>query len=231
MSAKNNNPFDFNDVTSKALLLVEGIDDAKFFDAFLKDGLNAYNIQVVQVRSKDNFRLFLTVTLKNAENFAGLRRLGIVRDADTSAADALKSLQDSLRDAAMPAPEQPWETARTENLNVSIALMPDGTSNGNLEELCLRALDDASLECIDSYIECVNSIGGTIADNSLAKAKVFAYLATGPVPRFRTGRVNESTRRRAPGLRLGDAAEARVWDWTSPAFAQMRQFLSDLAGD
>lgn len=115
-------PYDFDDVTSDTLLLVEGIDDAKFFDAFLRRGLNAHNVQVARVGDKRSFRPFLTVTLNNAEKFANLRRLGIIRDADTSAEAALTSLQSALSDAEMPVPKRPWEDARSGDLRVSIAL-------------------------------------------------------------------------------------------------------------
>ena len=222
-------PYDFDDVTSDTLLLVEGVDDAKFFDAFLRHGLNAHNVQVARVGDKDSFRPFLTTTLNNAEKFANLRRLGIIRDADTSAEAALTSLRSSLSDAQMPAPERPWGVAQSGDLRVSIALMPDVSSNGNLEELCIRAIEDPLLECIDNYIDCITSTGHPIADNRLAKARVFAYLAPGPVATS-SARSSDTVRRRAPGLRLGDSAEAGVWDWNSPAFAQVRRFLLDLAG-
>lgn len=114
MPSHHQNPFVFRDVQSQSLLLVEGSDDAKFFDSFLKNGLGKQNIQIARVGSKDKFRPFLTGTLKNAENFPNLRRLGIIRDADTAsqstspsdtgAANALKSLQGALCDAGMPVP-------------------------------------------------------------------------------------------------------------------------------
>ena len=222
-------PYDFDDVRGDTLLLVEGIDDAKFFNAFLRRGLNAHNVQVARVGDKDSFRPFLTTTLNNAEKFANLRRLGIIRDADTSAEAALTSLQSTLSDAEMPVPKRPWEAARSGDLRVSIALMPDGSSNGNLEELCIRSIGAPLLECIDGYIDCITSTGHPIADNRLAKAKVFAYLAPGPVVTS-SARGNDTVRRRTPGLRLGDSAEAGVWNWDSPAFAQVRRFLLDLAG-
>ena len=54
-----------------------------------------------------------------------------------------------------------------------------------------------------------------MADHGLAKTKVHTYLAVG-------------IDGKDPGLRLGEAAEAGVWDWNSPAFAQITDFLSKL---
>ena len=83
-----NERYKFNDVEKDTLLLVEGIDDALFFETFLTEGLRNDGVQVVQVGSDDHFRPFLLTTLVNAPGFKRLRRMGIIRDADTAAPTA-----------------------------------------------------------------------------------------------------------------------------------------------
>lgn len=94
--------------------------------------------------------------------------------------------------------------------------MPDGSSQGNLEDLCIRSIE-SSLDstCVDQYVQCRVNAGAQIANNRLAKSKAYAYLAV--------GRDNAE-----PGLRLGEAAEAGVWDWNSSAFQRIRDFLQNL---
>ena len=220
--------FGFGKVENESLLLVEGIDDARFFSAFLRNALNKTDVQVVQVGSKDNFRPFIRNTLIRAEGFRDLRRLGIVRDADTNAQSALQSLKGALNYSGLPAPTGPWEVADGDEVRVSVAILPDGSEPGDLEALCLRSLQNQALtQCVDTFIDCVANQGPSIADNKLAKAKVAAYLAPGPVRLFEPpGSIGPP--RRDPGLHVGEAAEAGIWDWSSPAFEQIAEFLRKL---
>ena len=203
--------FGFDGVESEALLLVEGIDDARFLDAFLKRELDRFDVQIAQVGGKDNFRPFIVNTLARADGLRNLRRLGVMRDADSSPTSAMQSLGAAFRDAALPVPSRPWETVQKGDLAVTVAILPDGTSPGDLEDLCLRSIDNQAMsECIERYIACAINTGAVTAQ--LSKARLFAYLAVGDVP----------------GLRLGEAADAGVWDWDSPAFTQLADFLRSL---
>ena len=208
-------PFVFDDVEGDVLLLVEGIEDARFFRAFLR-WLGKTDVQIAHVGGKDEFRPFLINTLRNAQSLNQLRRLGIVRDADKSATSALQSLQNALVAARFPALSQALTVAQSNGLAVSLAILPDGESVGDLEELCLHSIDNTpEFACVGKYIECRVREGAQMADHRLAKTKVHTYLAVG-------------IDGKDPGLRLGEAAEAGVWDWNSPAFAQITDFLSKL---
>jgi hypothetical protein len=136
----------------------------------------------------------------------------------------LKSVQQALTNAGLPAPSRVWEPKEKDGLTVSIAILPDGFSNGDLESLCLSSIEPAMLRCVDDYIDCLQNTGPQIAAHRLAKARVFTYLAAGTI---RTTENNETSRRR-PGLRLGEAAESGVWDWSSAAFVQVAEFLRKL---
>ena len=208
--------FTSDDVERDSLLLVEGIEDARFFAAFLR-WLGQTDIQVAQVGGKPKFRPFLINTLKNAENLSHLRRLGIVRDADTSASSALQSLRNALATAQLPAPLQAWEVAQANGLAVSLAILPDGTSPGDLEDLCMRSIEKSpEIACVDEYVECRVRASAQIVSNKQVKTKVHTFLAVG---------IDGND----PGLRLGEAAEAGVWDWDSPAFEGVADFLRNLS--
>lgn len=205
-----------NEVKSDVLLLVEGIEDARFFNAILCRLLKRTDVQVARVKGKDNFRPFLINLLPKSKGFSRLRRLGIIRDADCNATSTLQSLRDALTDAKLPAPLQAWKTEHSGQLGVTFAILPDESSPGNLEDLCLRSITNSPERiCVDQYIKCRESAGAQIANNRLAKSKVYAYLAVG----------RDSA---APGLRLGEAADAGVWNWGDPAFQRIVDFLKEL---
>ncbi len=211
----NRNSFHFNDVGNDTLLIVEGIEDAVFFSALVHH-LERTPIQIAYAGSKEKIRPFIISTLLNSNNFSRLRRLGIVRDADKSATNTLRSLRGALADANLPAPSQPWEVAQEGQLSVSLAIMPDGSSQGNLEDLCLSSIGGSpESKCVDEYVGCRVSAGAHISDNGMAKSKVYTYLAVGK---------NDAK----PGLRLGEAAEAGVWDWGAPEFQKVVDFITNL---
>ena len=165
-------PFHFdNEVVHDALLLVEGIDDARFCNAILRR-LGRTNVQIVFVGSKSNFKPFLNGLLPKSKGFSRLRQLGIVRDADDNAQAALQSLHDALERGQLPAPSQAWVPKQDGQLTVSLAILPDGSSQGNLEDLCLRSIQNSPENtCVDQYVQCRQSAGAQITTNRLAKSK------------------------------------------------------------
>ena len=206
-------PYQFIEVQSDSLLLVEGIDDARFMDAFLKS-MNKSNIQIAQVGGKPNFGPFLSSTLANARNLSLLNKLAIIRDADNNPQAAFQSLCALLTRANFHAPSQPW-VALPGRLSVSVAILPDENSAGNLEDLCLRALEEnyedmKALQCVDKYLFCRNH--AIVPKSQRSKARLHSYLAVAD----------------EPGCRLGEAADAQVWDWGSPALQSLASFLSEL---
>ncbi len=204
------NRFRFDDVEQGILLLVEGIDDARFFDAFLRS-IPKVDVQVAAVGGRDGFRRILVETLLRADNLSSLHSLGVARDADTNATDAFRSVRDALAAAGLPAPAQPFENQESEGLIVSVAILPDGTSQGSLEDLCLLSMQgQEQMVCIEQYMACLAQAG--IAARQPSKARLHAYLAAGD----------------EPGLRIGEAADAGVWDWNSGAFNQLAEFLRAL---
>ena len=220
--------YQFKDLELESLLLVEGINDARFFDAFLS-ALDITDVQIAQVGGKPKFRPFLNHTLRSSRNFSRLRRLGIVRDADDNPDAALQSLCDALDAARLPRPSTHERNFPVGDLKVSIAILPDSSSTGNLEDLCLRSLSgNPEVMCIDSYVDCITQNTMEIASKDLAVAKVNTYLAVGPIPDYACNTSPDSIQRSNPGLRLGEAAEKGVWDWHSSTFSQLAKFLLTL---
>ena len=109
-------------------------------------------------------------------------------------------------------------------MQVAVLILPPEDSRGELEDVCLRSIAGSpDLRCVESYIDCLSDTGHPIAANRIAKARLHTYLAAGPVYTS-----DGETIRRPPALRLGEAADAGVWDWSAPAFQQIIAFLRNL---
>ena len=123
----------------------------------------------------------------------------------------------------------PWPTASLSvperllvstgsNPQVIVMILPDGTSPGMLEDLCLQAVTadpgtGPAMNCVGKYFECLES-QAIPPPNNMSKARVHTYLASRP----------------EPDLRLGEAAQEGYLPWNDPTFNQVRQFIEMLAG-
>ncbi len=93
-------------IESKIQLLVEGNDQRNFFEAFIKH-LEIDDVQIHNFGGVPQLRDFL-LALVDAPNFREIvQSVGIVRDAEESAAAAFQSVQSSLRHAELTMPDRP----------------------------------------------------------------------------------------------------------------------------
>ena len=210
------------------LLLVEGNDDSQFFRRLIerRHGVNEIRqtgIQIDRFAETAKLSAFLANVIAPALERSALlvRAIGIVRDADNSYGSAFQSVQGALRHANLPVPNAPLENAHGalgngNGISVVAYIMPDNSSPGDLESLCLEAVRDApSVPCVDNYFECLKSVGNVPRQES--KARLRAFLASNAAN---------------PTLRTGDAIAAGVIPWDSPAFDDVHKFLDmlDAAG-
>ena len=196
------------------LLLVEGRDEEMFFDALIRNLKLDNNIQIIQ-GGKTSFRDRLQLLKEGMSGFEDVVSIGIVRDADDSAESAFQSICDALDALELPTPDD-LLSATPESPHISILIMPPGNEGTNrmLEDLCLAsAQGDLALDCVEQYFDCLGEQGITLDDNKIAKARVHAFLASRP----------------EPDKRLGEAAQASYWNWNSPVFGIVKNFLKQIA--
>ena len=202
-------------------LLVEGRDERSFFEAFL-DHLQIADVQLQVLDGKDRLRESLEV-LAGATGFRTVKSIGIVRDADGSAAAAFQSIQTSLRNvnrvvrtwsgAEFPVPDHPEQRAGA-GLSVSALILPGDGEKGMLETLLCRTFAGAEMECcIDAFLRCAEESGSPIHRRD--KSRAHAWLAT----------------RQDPHVSVGHAARKGYWDFEHEAFDGVRRFLRALAQD
>jgi hypothetical protein len=194
------------------LLLVEGRDDEEFFRAMLAElGIN--DIQVAGIGGKTKLRVNLKVLKMTDPSFSGLISLGIARDADTDAKSAFQSVQDALKNAGLSCPNKPMHVT-TGSPRVSVMIVPPNEDIGELESLCIGAVDsDSAMYCVDQYFECLDANGSGRPEKDFVKAKVRVFL---------------SSRREDPTLTVGIAAQKGYWPFNAAVFESVKEFLKSL---
>lgn len=193
--------------TQPKLLLVEGNDEVGFFTGLLRH-LGIGGVQIVNYGGKDFFRRNIRAYVLEP-TFAQVQSIGIVRDADDSAASARQSVLSGLNNAHLPEPPG------NDMVEISVFITPDGSSPGALEDLCLKALaDNTAISCVEDFLKCVAEVGYS-PPRYPAKARMRTLLAS----------LEDSETRL--GIRSQRSA-GPPWDWNHPAFTDLARFLSSL---
>ncbi len=147
-------------------------------------------------------------SLETRTGYGGLTRLGVVRDADDSAASAYESIANALRRGNLPVPGVPNEFATVGQLSVSVLILPGGNRTGSLDTLLTETIPQNTKSCIDEFFRC-------------------AEVDPGP-KRIASAFVSLQQR---PESSLATFANQGVWDLNNGAFAPLRTFLYDLFAD
>lgn len=189
--------------TRDRVLLVEGDTPLKFFEAVLKHLRLSDAIDVRNFGGVNDFRRFLRTLAVASEFRQNVKSVGVIRDAEHNAADALTSVRNAVRDAGL-ADVVTWK----------YFILPDNSSTGTIETLCWSSVPKGGVrDCVESFVSCCSRCGVELpADHTGHKAVVQAYLAT----------------RKPIQIKPGTAAQAGLWDWTAEEFAPVINFVSEL---
>ena len=202
-------------VEQPRLLLVEGDDDEHFFRHLIEKRSLA-DTQIIQYSERGGLGDFLANVLTLDSGFYEIVKvIGVVKDADRDYQRAFQSVQGSLHRAKLPVPQAPLNYGASLDVSVRVIayIMPDNSSRGDLETLCLNAVSGApAMPCVDRYFDCLQSIDQVPRQES--KARLRAFL---------------SANIDNPNLLIGQAISAGVLPWDSPAFAGIHQFLDLLS--
>ena len=200
-------------ISEDRLLLVEGRDEFHLFKQLIKTCFSGRpGIQVMDIGGKTTLGRNLRTVYTAALSRSSLRAIGIVRDADTNATASFRSVRGSVQQAGYTPPSI---HAKFSNASpaIGIFMVPDGSRSGAIETICRSSVQgDRVAKCVDEYINCLNArnaLKSTIPD----KTFTHAYLAASS----------------DPVARVGEGALQGVWDFQSPAFADLRKFIDDLA--
>lgn len=202
-------------IKCKKQIFVEGA-DAKYFFIWALEEYKIEDVQVVDFGGIRDLTNFLR-TWKKLENFHMIESMLIVRDAEQSADDAMKSICGGLSCNHLPAPQQAYsfsdgKTETGQKIRIGIALLPNRlASTGTLEDLCLNMVEDAQ------YLDVVNDFLARAANlEKLAhehKSRVHAYL---------------SVKNKYVGMKIGEAAKAGAWNWGCEDMKEIRSMIEAL---
>ena len=195
-------------ISYNKLLITEGGDAFSFFKAALRHLGLLDQIEIRNLGGVTDWSAYLPVLVRT-DGFAHVVSLALVRDAETDCRAAFQSACAALARAHLPVPPQP-AAAAPGSPSVAVFILPDCHRPGMLETLCLEAVaNDPATVCVDRYFNCLSTRKLVLPAN-LEKARVRAFLAS----------------RTRPHRRLGQAAEAGYWDWSSPVFEPLFRFLT-----
>ena len=198
-------------IESKIQLLVEGNDQRNFFRAFTSH-LAIEDIQIRDFGGVPDLKRFLRAFVSEPGFRDLVQSVGIVRDAENSAASAFQSVQSSLERAGLSNPEHP-ETPSDGKPSVNVLILPGRGESGMLETLlCETFAGSPENDCISSFFDCLDENGvGEIRRPH--KARAWAYLTTKPDPHHS----------------VGYATTKGYWgDLDQPVFSIVRDFLTTL---
>lgn len=196
-------------IASERILLVEGNDDDRVIASLLSHMYPAERpIQIIVSDGSSKFESLVDLLSKQA-SFRSLKTIGLVLDADLSAADAFQKASGVFRKVGLAPPVAAAQFS-SGTPAVGIFVMPGDGAQGALETLCLRAIEDESVyPCIQKFVDCLGQLGLDIAN--LDKARVKAYLAS------------------LNGIRLvGEAANSGRLNLQHSAFDALRLFLQEM---
>lgn len=200
-------------IDSDWLLLVEGRDEVNLFNALMEHRFDAERqVQVIDAGGVNRFPRNLEAIRTASLTRPTLRAIGVVRDADNDAADAFASVCRQVRNAGYVPPAVHGEFSDAVP-SIGVFIVPDGIEPGAIETLCRRSKEgDEAAVCVEEYLRCLDehqAMKSTNADKSFAHA----YLAA-----------TEN-----PVARVGEGARQGAWDFESPAFEELSDFLRELA--
>ena len=200
-------------ISSDWLLLVEGKDEVNLFNALMRHRFDAEpQIQVIDAGGVNKFPRNLNAIRTAAQTRPTLRAIGVVRDADNDAADAFASVCGQIRDAGYEPPAGHSEFSN-DVPSIGVFIVPDGNEPGAIETLCRRSKEgEEATKCVEEYLNCLVERGAMRSTN-VDKSFAHAYLAG----------------MEDPVARVGEGARQGAWDFGSPAFAELSEFLRVLA--
>lgn len=200
------------EIQKDKLLLVEGNDEQNFFQKLMQE-ITLDNIQIIPMGGKENFRTPNFKSVINTPGFREVKALGIVRDANSKAANVLTAICTVLRECNLPQPTQAMAITNTVP-KVGILIIPPNAEEGEIEDLCLSSLKEYSeMSCIDNYFNCLKK--KLLPDKfpkDLSKAKIQAFLAS----------------REESVPHLGIAAQRGYFPLDHGKFEEIKKFLTSL---
>lgn len=163
---------------AQKLIIVEGSDDAYFFEKILeKMNFCDKEYGIVVVGGTSNFKSVLSnVSKENSFIQNEIKSILIVQDADKSAEVAEKSLQKITKEIFGVTPKNKKFEKSKDGINIGIFILAHDEKVGALEDLCLEVVkNDNNYQFLEDYMK--NTCAGNKNKEENKKRWLQAFLA------------------------------------------------------
>ncbi|MEJ5258474.1 MAG: DUF3226 domain-containing protein [Fervidobacterium sp.] len=195
------------EISEPNLLIVEGTNDKEFVNALIQS-IGGQRYMIVELQGKNNLSDVLP-KISKVSGFGNIRNLAIILDADDSPVRTFQSAKNSLRKAGLPVPSTVGEVFTKLKPNVGVFLFPDCQSNGTVEDLIIKTINKAVLDCIEAYHVCITEKAENTNFKISSKSKLYRYLAI----------------QKEPSRSLDLAVKRKHIDLQSPEFDRIKESL------
>ncbi|MDP8220315.1 MAG: hypothetical protein P9X26_03145 [Candidatus Stygibacter frigidus] len=196
-------------IVLQRLLLVEGKDEENFFNAFFKE-LDIDNIQIIVTGGKRKLKGNIEALIK-IPNFEDIVTIGIIQDSDDNYNATMDRIFNSLDNVGLSSIKQQGLFS-SHSPAIGIFIMPGEGEKGALEDLCLKAVhSDPVVTCVESFINCIRELTPSVS--KISKRFCAAYLAG----------------KKELVSSVGLAAHKKYWNFSSPVYSNLKDFLFKLS--
>lgn len=163
------------------LLLCEGLSDKQFFHQLIRFHnicVGQFNIYFPGSGGKEKLARWVSTTRSTRPEFReNVEAVLIVADSDDDADVSFRGIQDGLRDASFPIPDDERTVARKPDYPAVVVLMLPLGEPGNLETLCVRAAYSkwGIRPALEKYVDATPASNWSLGKQS--KMRLHAMLA------------------------------------------------------
>jgi len=205
-------------ITKPHLMVCEGPDDYRFLrnliGYYIDSRIMPDSMHIVYAEGKDNIK-FVIRDLHLRPGFELLKSITVVRDADDDPSAAIQSLQSTLGSNGYAVPRVPCviqlDGSSKHKIASAFVLFPEFnslTAKGDLEELCLHILsDEIDYNVLEKAAITVESVSGL---KKRSKNRLYTIFSL----------TNEYV-----SLKLGEAAKANAYNFSSPLIEPFKKLL------
>ena len=199
---------ELEEIQKEKIILTEGKDDKYFIKKFLEYE-KIEEVQVISLGGESKIKLTFPLFFTRGD-FDIIKKLAIIRDADTNSDDKFKSTIYHIKNNGLTPPGS-LNSFSNKKPNIGVFIITKvGLKNGMLEDLCLETVKDSeAMKCVEKFFGCVNKLPDKPKNPS--KSKCQAYSATLPIS--------------YPNI--GIAAKNSVWSFENKGLNELRTFLQN----
>jgi len=200
----------------KNLIVVEGKDDKKFIEAYLKHLKHTSITDIIQVFPIGGYTLLGDFAVPIAKVLNARNKVSIIFDANADYKERKKYVENQLKEHVEKQVDEDIRDNRSILKIINIFLFPNNKGNGSLENLLEELTKHENIiSCFEKYQQCIEGLGH-ISPNGDKKAKIYAY--------------QEALGEKGKKAKEADEFKSENWDFEHKEVQRLKEFLEGFAG-